>query len=133
MARTLAPVARNALTVLVGFGSLLVAGLCEMVAVMLSAAKHLLFLPVSKQKQIPLPRLRDRDDTIRAFLISVLVLASLCSLMSAQKAQRLSAAQAIQKGPAAKPAASASASVQMQRNIGKAYYEQGKYPEAIAA
>ncbi len=36
------------------------------------------------------------------------------------------------KAPAGKAAASGAASLQTHRNIGKAYYEQGKYPEAIA-
>jgi hypothetical protein len=38
---------------------------------MLSGAKHLLFLVESKQKQIPLPPRRDRDD-IGGFFISPL-------------------------------------------------------------
>ena len=38
---------------------------------MLSGAKYLLFLVESKQKQLPLPQLRDRDD-IGGFFISAL-------------------------------------------------------------
>jgi hypothetical protein len=38
---------------------------------MLSAAKHLLSFVESNQKRIPLPRLRDRDDSVGAFLIRV--------------------------------------------------------------
>jgi hypothetical protein len=39
---------------------------------MLSVAKHLLFLIENKQKQLPLPPLRDRDDIDEAFFISLL-------------------------------------------------------------
>jgi len=39
---------------------------------MLSAAKHLLFLIENKQKQILLPRLRDQDDIVGGFFISLL-------------------------------------------------------------
>jgi hypothetical protein len=34
---------------------------------MLSAAKHLLFLVQNKQKQLPLPPRRDRDDMVGPF------------------------------------------------------------------
>jgi hypothetical protein len=36
-----------------------------------SAARHLLFLVENKQKQIPLPQRRDRDDVAGAFFISL--------------------------------------------------------------
>src|SRR6516225_3434927 len=85
MARKLAPVARNVLTVLFGFSSF------------------------------------------------VLVHASLYRFLNAQQAHKPSVSLATQKGPTTKPAPSAFAPLQTQRNIGKAYYEQGKYPEAIIA
>ena len=50
--------------------------------------------------------------------------------LATQKDARLKPAS---RSAPAKPVPSASASAQTQRNIGKAYYEQGKYPEAIAA
>ncbi len=62
-----------------------------------------------------------------------MVLASLIGFLNAQQASKPAPAPAAKKGSPAKPKASGSASLQTQRNIGKAYYEQGKYPEAIAA
>jgi len=50
--------------------------------------------------------------------------------LATQKDARLKPAS---RSAPAKPVPSASASAQTQRNLGKAYYEQGKYPEAIAA
>jgi hypothetical protein len=41
---------------------------------MLSGAKHLVFLIETKQKQIPLPRLRDRDDMAGGFFNRLLAL-----------------------------------------------------------
>jgi len=38
---------------------------------MLSGAKHLLFLIETSQKRIPLPRVRDRDDIVGGFFISL--------------------------------------------------------------
>ena len=79
------------------------------------------------------PVARNVLTVLFGFTSFALLLPSLYRFLNAQQAHKPSAAQATQKAPTARPAPSASASLQTQRNIGKAYYEQGKYPEAIAA
>jgi tetratricopeptide (TPR) repeat protein len=73
----------------------------------------------------------NRATRVLAAGLSLVAIASLYRFLDAQQSHKPSVSSATQKGLTPKPAAAAT--VQAQRNIGKAYYEQGKYPEAIAA
>src|SRR6516162_4115573 len=73
---------------------------------------------------------RHRAIRVLAAGLCFAAIASLFRFLDAQEAHKSSVAPAARKAAPAKPA---SAPVQTERNIGKAYYEQGKYPEAVAA
>jgi tetratricopeptide (TPR) repeat protein len=79
------------------------------------------------------PAARNVLAVLFGFSSFVLVLGSLYHFLNAQQPHKVSVSLPTQKGPATKPAAPTSAPLQTERNIGKAYYEQGKYPEAIDA
>ena len=73
---------------------------------------------------------RNHATRVVAAGLSLAAIACVFRFLNAQEAHKPSVVPAARKTPPTKPA---SASVQTQRNIGKAYYEQGKYPEAVAA
>jgi len=62
--------------------------------------KHLLFLVGNNQKQIPLPRLRDRDDIVPAFFNTVLELGR-ATQRFVEKLTGIDIFQGVKRGPLA--------------------------------
>ncbi len=74
---------------------------------------------------------RTTKTILRIFLLLLLAFAA-CLIFPRRTAEAQQAAKSAASGAANKPAGPGPATLQKYRNIGKAYYEQAKYPEAIA-